>query len=138
MAGRDGGVAGLEGSLVGRQRLAQQIAGLLQLAQVLEHQREIGLADRDGGVAGLEGSLVGRQRLAQQVAGLLQLAQVLEHQREIGLARRDLGVAWFVGGLGLLQAAPKRSHPEPVAAMIAVVLAQVVPQQLSASGADLV
>ena len=67
-------------------RLAQQIAGLLGLAQILEHRREIGLTDGDGGVAGLEGGLVGGQRLPQQIAGLRQLAQILEHRREIGRA----------------------------------------------------
>ena len=47
-------MAGFERLFIGRERLAQQIASLLQLPQILQHQRQIPLTPGDGGMAGFE------------------------------------------------------------------------------------
>src|SRR5205807_9848539 len=82
-----------ESAQIGSVRVPRQIARLLQLPQILQHQRQIRLPDGDGGVSGLERLLRRGQRLPQQIASLLQLPQILQHQRQIRLPDGDGGVS---------------------------------------------
>ena len=103
-------MVGVEGLLVDLDGTLEQASGGGEVALVLHHEGEVGVASRERGVVGVEGLLADLDGALEQASGGGEVAQVLHHEGEVGVAPCQVGVVGVEGLLldldGALEQAP--------------------------------